>query len=61
MAETYGDLALEEACKRALASGRPNYTGVKSFLSQKKVEENKDQVVPPSETTHENLRTEGWE
>lgn len=60
MAETHGDLALEEACKRAMASGRPNYTGVKAFLSQTKAA-NIDRVIPPSETNHENLRTEGWE
>lgn len=60
MSETYGDFALEKACKRALEAGRPNYTGVNSFLDKKSTEET-DLIVPPSETTHENLRTEGWE
>lgn len=57
MAETYGDFALEEACKRALMSGRPNYTGVKFFVNKKNAYGN-TQAVFPSEVTHENLRTE---
>ena len=59
MSETYGDHALEKACKRALESGRPNYTGVSSFLD-KKLPAGERQIVPPSETVHENLRTEEW-
>lgn len=59
MAETYGDLALEKACKRALEAGRPNYTGVKAFLD-KKADAGGKLIVPPSETDHENLRTGGW-
>ncbi|MBR2256702.1 MAG: IS21 family transposase [Blautia sp.] len=59
MSETYGDFALEKACKRALEAGRPNYTGVNSFLD-KKAAEGGEVIIPPSETAHENLRTEGW-
>ena len=59
MTEDYGDHAVEEACKRALEVGRPNYSGVKAFLSKKKADP-QNTVVPPSETIHENLRTEGW-
>ena len=59
MSETYGDFAVEKACKRALEAGRPNYTGVNSFLN-KKASTGQELVVPPSEVTHENLRTEGW-
>lgn len=34
MSESYGDHVLEEACRRALEVGRPNYIGVKSFLDK---------------------------
>ena len=55
MSQTYGDHALEEACKRALESGRPNYTGVKNFLEKKKQKDD-DGWVPPWNRDHENLR-----
>ena len=59
MSETYGDLMLEKACRRALEAGRPNYTGVSSFLD-KKASSGQDPIAQPSEEIHENLRTEGW-
>ncbi len=59
MSEDYGDHALEEACRRALEVGRPNYSGVKSFLS-KGNSARAAEVVPPSDSDHENLRKEGW-
>jgi hypothetical protein len=59
MSETYGDFALEKACRRALEAGRPNYTGVRAFLD-KTAATGEELITPPSETTHENLRTEGW-
>lgn len=59
ISETYGDFALEKACKRAIEAGRPNYTGVNSFLDRKSAA-GESRIVPPSETSHENLRTEGW-
>ncbi len=60
MVENYGEKTLEEACRRALEAGRPNYTGVKSFLPLKS-SANKNKAVSPSKEIHENIRTEGWE
>lgn len=59
MSETYGDIPLEKACGRALEAGRPNYTGVSSFLDRK-ASTGQNLVIPPSEASHENLRTEEW-
>jgi len=57
MAGENGREVMEEACKRALELGRPNYTCIKNLINTAK-KEVKDSV-PPSDTKHENLRG-GW-
>ncbi len=58
MVEKYGTSELEDACRRALEVGRPNYTTIKAFIG-KAAKPADISAAMPGERDHENLR-KGW-